>query len=83
MRPREAEQERLREAVRGLLGRLNARERTIIVGRLGLEGARQKTLGQLGAELGITKERVRQIEVRARDKLRKLAAGEKFELLAS
>jgi RNA polymerase primary sigma factor len=82
-RPREVEQERLRKAVQGMLGRLNARERTIIVSRYGLEGAREKTLGQLGAELGITKERVRQIEVRARDKLRELAAGEKFELLAS
>ena len=29
-------------------------------------------LEQLGKELGITKERVRQIEARARDKLRKL-----------
>jgi RNA polymerase primary sigma factor len=82
-RPREAEQERLREAVRGLLGRLDDRERTIIVGRFGLEGAGEKTLAQLGAELGITKERVRQIEARARDKLLKLAQAEEFEPLAS
>jgi RNA polymerase primary sigma factor len=82
-RPREAEQDRLRGAVRGMLGRLDDRERTIIVGRFGLGGAREKTLAQLGAELGITKERVRQIESRARDKLLELAKGEKFELLAS
>jgi RNA polymerase primary sigma factor len=66
-----------------MLGRLNDRERTIIVSRYGLEGASEKTLDQLGSELGVTGERVRQIEARARDKLRKLAAGETFELLAS
>jgi RNA polymerase primary sigma factor len=82
-RPREEEQERLRDAVRGMLGRLDGRERTIIVGRFGLEGAREKTLAQLGTELGITKERVRQIEARARDKLLKLTRGEKFEPVAS
>jgi RNA polymerase primary sigma factor len=66
-----------------MLGRLDGRERTIIVGRFGLEGAREKTLAQLGTELGITKERVRQIEARARDKLLKLTRGEKFEPVAS
>jgi RNA polymerase primary sigma factor len=80
---REAGQERLREVVWELLGRLNTRERTIIAGRFGLGGAGEKTPAQLGAELRISRERVRQIEARAQDKLRKLAAEEKFELLAS
>ena len=64
--PCEVEQERCREAIRGMLGRLNDRERKIIVSRFGLEGTREKTLDQLGEELGITKERVRQLETRAR-----------------
>jgi RNA polymerase primary sigma factor len=81
-RRREAEQERHREAIRGLLGRLDDRERTIIVGRFGLEGTREKTLDQLGKDLGITKERVRQLEFRARGKLRTLAEEQALELLA-
>ena len=61
------------EAVQGLLGRLDDRERRILVNRYGLGGAGELTLEQLGRELGITKERVRQIESRAQDKLRKFA----------
>jgi RNA polymerase primary sigma factor len=58
------------EAVRAMLGRLGDRERAIIVSRFGLEGSREKTLQELGIELGITRERVRQIESQAREKLR-------------
>jgi RNA polymerase primary sigma factor len=61
------------EAVRQMLGRLSDRERGVIVGRFGLEGAREKTLRQLGEEMGISKERVRQIESRARKKPREFA----------
>jgi RNA polymerase primary sigma factor len=79
---RETEQERCQEAIRGLLGRLDDRERKIVVGRFGLEGTRPKTLNQLSEELGITMERVRQIETRARDKLRKIAKAEQLDLVA-
>jgi RNA polymerase primary sigma factor len=79
--PSAMEHERRQEVIRGMLGRLNDRERKIIVSRFGLEGTRQKTLNQLGKELGITKERVRQIETRARDKLREIAEAEKFNPL--
>ena len=54
--------------------------RPIIVGRFGLEGTREKTLELLGKELGITKERVRQLELRARGKLRALAEGQELDL---
>ncbi len=57
---------RMQEAVKGMLGRLDDRERKIIISRFGLGGASEQTLEQLGRELGITKERVRQIESRAR-----------------
>ena len=50
------EREPRQEVIRGMLGRLNDRERKIIVSRFGLEGTRPKTLNQLGEELGITKE---------------------------
>ncbi len=71
---------RMQEAVRGMLGKLDERERRIIISRYGLGGAHEQTLEQLGRELGITKERVRQIESRAQDKLRKFANEEKLEL---
>jgi RNA polymerase sigma factor (sigma-70 family) len=80
--PREMDLERYQEAIRGMLGGLNDRERRIIVSRFGLEGTCQKTLNQLGKELGITKERVRQLETRARDKLRKIAEAQKFDPMA-
>ena len=57
---------RMQEAVKGMLGRLDDRERRIMIGRFGLGGASEQTLEQLGRELGITKERVRQIESRTR-----------------
>ncbi len=70
---------RVREAVHGLLGRLDARERRVLESRFGLGGANEQTLEQLGKELGITKERVRQIESRAQDKLRKIAGEARLD----
>jgi RNA polymerase primary sigma factor len=76
----ESAQKRNQEAVKGMLGRLDDRERRIIISRFGINGAGEQTLEQLGKELGITKERVRQIESRAQDKLRKYAIEEKLDL---
>jgi RNA polymerase sigma factor (sigma-70 family) len=71
---------RMQEAIKGMLGRLDDRERQIIIGRYGLNGTSEHTLEQLGRTLGITKERVRQIESRAQDKLRKFAFEQKLDL---
>jgi RNA polymerase sigma factor (sigma-70 family) len=71
---------RMQEAVKNMLGRLDERERRIIISRYGLGGAAELTLEQLGRELGITKERVRQIESRAQEKLRRFASEEKLDL---
>lgn len=71
---------RMQAAIKGMLGRLDDRERRIIISRFGLEGSSEQTLEQLGRELGITKERVRQIESRAQDKLRKIAGEQKLDL---
>ncbi|MDR3634249.1 MAG: sigma-70 family RNA polymerase sigma factor [Isosphaeraceae bacterium] len=76
----EKAQKQRQEAVKGMLGRLDDRERRIIVSRYGIGGVHEQTLEQLGKELGITKERVRQIESRAQDKLRRIASEEKMEL---
>ena len=53
-----------------LLERLDERERTIVRGRFGLDGA-EHTLCDLGRRLGVSAERVRQIEVAALKKMRK------------
>jgi RNA polymerase sigma factor (sigma-70 family) len=76
----ESAQKRMQVAVLGMLDRLDDRERRIIISRYGINGASEQTLEQLGRELGITKERVRQIESRAQDKLRKFAQEQKLEL---
>ena len=73
-------QKRMQDAVKGMLGCLDDRERRIITSRYGISGASEQTLEQLGKELGITKERVRQIESRAQDKLRRVADEEKLDL---
>ncbi len=72
------DQEQSREVIRKLLGRLDDREQTIVVRRFGLAGDKQ-TLVEVGRELGISKERVRQLESRALDKLRTLAEMHRWQ----
>src|SRR3954465_1137430 len=60
----ETGQKRNQEAVKGMLGRLDDRERRIIVSRYGINGAGEQTLEQLGRALGVTKARGRQDETR-------------------
>jgi RNA polymerase primary sigma factor/RNA polymerase sigma factor len=71
-----------REAeVQRILGRLDEREQEIIVRRFGLRrGQEPLTLKQVGVELGVTKERIRQIETRALSKLKQAADEERIEL---
>jgi RNA polymerase sigma factor (sigma-70 family) len=67
--------------VNRLLEYLDPREREIIRMRAGLDsGAEPMTLEKIGDKLGITKERVRQLNVRAMKKLRTLVEGQKEEM---
>jgi RNA polymerase primary sigma factor len=70
-----------RSVVRRWLGRLDRRERRILASRYGIGGATKLTLAQIGQELGISKERVRQIAARALAKLREFARLEALETL--
>jgi len=54
------------------LAQLDSNESTILRLRFGLENDEPQTLESIGAEFGVTRERVRQIEVKALDKLRKM-----------
>jgi RNA polymerase sigma factor (sigma-70 family) len=66
--------------VNRLLEYLDPREREIIRLRAGLDNSEGMTLEKIGEKLGITKERVRQLNVRAMKKLRGLVERQRDEL---
>lgn len=65
-----AEKEELRRRVEEALVSLPEPERTILRRRFGLSGEPPTTLEEIGRELDVSRERVRQIQVRALEKLR-------------
>jgi RNA polymerase primary sigma factor len=60
------------DRVNGWLGLLEENERGIIKLRFGLDGEAPRTLESIGRVFGVTRERVRQLEVRALEKLKKI-----------
>ena len=51
---------------------LNDKQREVLERRFGLHGYRRATLEQIGDEIGVTRERVRQIQLDALKSLREL-----------
>jgi RNA polymerase primary sigma factor len=60
----------LPERVRAVLSALTPREERVLRKRFGIEGEQERSLREVGEELGLTRERVRQIEAAALAKLR-------------
>jgi RNA polymerase primary sigma factor len=69
----------LKDLFAGFLAELEPRERRIVVARFGFDGKPPRTFRELGSQMGVCKERIRQIQGRAMDKLRELAAEAKLE----
>jgi RNA polymerase primary sigma factor len=65
------------QALREALSALSDRDRRVLVLRYGLEDEEPKTLEEIGRRLGLTRERVRQIEV---ESLRRLAGLREMEV---
>ena len=77
----EAAQALRERQVEKILSRLDEREQQIIISRFGLDHSVEPlTLKEVGGEMGVTKERIRQIESRAMNKLRQAAAEEHIEI---
>ncbi len=70
--------ELLKGHVAEFLNSLSPREQKILKMRFGLETGRTHTLEEVGNEFGVTRERIRQIEAKALEKLRKHEKSEKL-----
>ena len=66
----ELEDSSLEDGVHAALARLSERERYVVSMRFGLLGEREHTLAEVAGKLGVSLERIRQIQVRAVTKMR-------------
>jgi len=73
-------QEELKQRIQEMLEQLTPQEKKIIVMRFGLNGNEPKTLREIGEKLGISRERVRQLETRAKKKMREYAMRKKLNV---
>jgi RNA polymerase primary sigma factor len=73
-----ASHQMLRDQVEQVLNQLTERERRVLQLRFGLEDGHSRTLEEVGKEFGVTRERIRQIEVKALRKLRHPRLGKKL-----
>ncbi len=71
-----------KEHLKSWLSKLSSNERNVIALRFGLETDVPETLDSIGTKFGITRERVRQIESQALNKLREFCRSESMTLEA-
>lgn len=62
------------------LGQLNEKQRAVVEARFGLHGRDIATLEEVGQEIGVTRERVRQIQIEALKRLRQILEREGFSV---
>jgi RNA polymerase nonessential primary-like sigma factor len=62
----------LAQSIDEWLGDLTEKQREVVVRRFGLRGHETSTLEEVGREIGLTRERVRQIQVEALKRLREI-----------
>lgn len=74
----ELDRSALREGLFAILPVLEDREREVIVARFGLGEQPTKTLAEIGRKLGVSRERVRQIELHALEQLREQGAARRL-----
>ncbi len=72
----------LRDYMASVLTSLGPREQRVLQMRFGLEGGKYYTLSEIGEELGVTRERIRQIEAKALRKLRHPSRARKLKAYA-
>jgi len=77
--PSTAQIESLKTLFAGFLAELEPRERRIVVARFGFDGKAPRTFRELGTQMGVCKERIRQIQGRAMEKLKSMAAEARLE----
>ena len=69
----------LAEHVREVLGELTPKEQKILEMRCGLRDSINHTLEEVGREFGVTRERIRQIEAKAHEKIRQHEKSERLK----
>ncbi len=74
-----ASKQLLKEQIDDVLSSLTPREQRVIALRFGLEDGRSRTLGEVGQEFGVTRERIRQIEAKALRRLRHPSRSRKLK----
>ena len=67
--------ERVNSNINDWLHKLESKQREVLVRRFGLHGHEKSTLEEVGQELGVTRERVRQIQMEALKRLRRILEG--------
>jgi RNA polymerase sigma factor (sigma-70 family) len=79
----EAIEEETTQSIQALLDRMPERERIILAMRYGIGYPRECTLEEIGTELGLSRERIRQVEQLARRELRSLMMNLQPDLASS
>ncbi len=59
------------QQIRSILGELEPKEQLVLKLRFGLDGDEPRTLQEIGESLGLSRERIRQIESKAKEKIRR------------